>query len=51
MDKKINIDLLWLSWLFLSRLELDMEEVLGMGGGVGGTSWELLLVRPEWCNK
>lgn len=28
-----------------------MEEVLGMGGGVGGTNWELLLVRPEKCDK
>lgn len=37
----------WLSWLLFSRLEPEIKGILGMGGGVGGTIWELLLVRPE----
>ena len=36
----------WWSWLCLSRLDPESEGGLGMGGGVGGTSWELLLLRP-----
>lgn len=32
--------------MFLSRLEAESVEALGMGGGVGGTNWELLLTRP-----
>ncbi len=41
----------WLSWLFFSRLEPEIEEALGMGGGVGGTNWELLRVRPVRLNR
>lgn len=48
-DLKINSP--WLSWLFFSRLEPEIEEALGMGGGVGGTNWELLLVRPVRLNR
>lgn len=40
----------WLSWLLFSRLEPEIEEAFGMGGGVGVTNWELLLVRPVRLN-